>query len=72
MFYCGSTQEESLISQKKFSFASPEEENGPIVQKTSLQGKLEFLIYDPSLVCKDLATYVVYKLMFINRSTESI
>ena len=52
MFYCGSDQERFLIFQKQFSFASPEEENGPIVQKTSLQGKLEFLINDPSLVRK--------------------
>ena len=72
MFYCGSTSERFLIFRNQFSFTSPEEDNGPIVQKTSLQGKLEFSIYDPLLVCKYLATYVVYKLMFINRSTESI
>ena len=52
MFHCGSTQERFLIFQTQFSITSPEEDNGPIVQKTSLQGKLELFMYDPSLVCK--------------------
>ena len=65
MFYCSSTPERFLIFQKQFSFTSAEEDNGPIVQKTSLQGKLEVLIHDPSLVCRYnayLKTYLVGKI----------